>query len=97
MEEYLKEDYEVHSDYDREVPLNLVINSKGEIITAHRNYICFYSNELYNLLFKFNIKNEIIKDILLINDNDLILATENGKLIRYKKDDDYYFRNIKEK
>ena len=97
MEEYLKEDYEVHSDYDREVPLNLVINSKGEIITAHRNYICFYSNELYNLLFKINIKNEIIKDILLINDNDLILATENGKLIRYKKDDDYQFSKYKGK
>ena len=28
MEEYLKEDYEVRSVYDREVPLNLVINSK---------------------------------------------------------------------
>ena len=96
MEKYLKEDYSVHSVYDREVPLNLVINSEGEIITAHGNNINFYSNEFYNLKNTTNIKNEIIRDILLIND-DLILATENGKLIIYKKDEDNKYSKYKEK
>ncbi len=53
MEEIRKKifnkDYEVHSFYDRKVPLNLVINSKSEIITTHRNNIHFFSKDFYHL------------------------------------------------
>ena len=44
-----REDYEIHSVYDRKVSLNIVINSKGEIIATHKNKIQFYSSEFYNL------------------------------------------------
>ena len=38
------EDHKIHSIYDRKVSLNLAINSKGEIITAHKYNIQFYSS-----------------------------------------------------
>lgn len=71
------EDYDVHSCYDRKVPLNLVINSKSEIITTHRNNIHFFSKEFYHLENTINIKEDKIRDIVLIND-DLILAIRKG-------------------
>ena len=47
---FLFDDSEIHYKYyDRKTSLNLVINSKDEIITSHRNKIQFYSNELYIL------------------------------------------------
>ena len=98
MERYFREDYEVHSVYDRKVPLNLVISSKGEIITAHKNIINFYSNEFYNLENTIKIKKENIRDILIINDNDdLIIATDNDKLIIYKKNNNSKYFKYKEK
>ena len=100
MEEIRKKifnkDYGVHSSYDRKVPLNLVINSKSEIITTHRNNIHFFSKEFYHLENTINIKEDKIRDIVLIND-DLILATKKGKLIRYKRDDDFQYSKYKEK
>ena len=93
-----REDYEVHSIYyDRKVPLNIVINQKEEIIAVHRNIINFYSSELYKLENQI-IENDkiIIRDILLIDD-ELIVATKKGKLIRYKIGDDYKYTKYKEK
>ena len=89
------EDYGVHSAYDRKISLNLSINSKGEIITAHRNNIQFYSSEFYNIQNKIIIEDKI-RDLLLIDD-DIILATKNGKIIRYKRDGDFEYSKYKEK
>ena len=90
-----RNDKEIHTIYDRKVPLNIIINQKGEIISAHRNNINFYSSELYDLENTI-IEKDKFRDILLI-DNDLILATEKGKLIGYNKVDDFNYTKYKEK
>ena len=91
----LREDYGVHSFYDRKVPLNIVINQKKEIIATHRNNINLYSSELYKLENTI-IEKDKIRDILLI-DNDLILAAKKGKLIHYKRVDVFKYTKYKEK
>ena len=90
-----REDYETHSVYDRKVPLNIIINQKDEIIVAHRNKIKFYSSELYKFENQI-IEKDKIRDILLIDD-DLIVADKKGKLIRYKRVDDFKYTKYKEK
>ena len=90
-----REDYEIHSVYDRKVSLNIVINSKGEIIATHKNKIQLYSSEFYNLQNTITIEDKI-RDSLLIDD-DLILATNKGKLIIYKRCVDFEYSIYKEK
>ena len=89
-ERFLWEDNELHNKYfDRKSPLNLVINSKNEIITAHRCKIQFYSSELYNFQDEIILENKI-RDILLIDD-DFLVATKNGMLQRFKREDDFQY------
>lgn len=99
MEEIRKsifgKDYNIHSIYDRKVSLNIIINSKGEIIATHKNNIQFYSSEFHNLQNTITIE-EKIRDSLLIDD-DLILATNKGKLIIYKRGGDFEYSIFKEK
>lgn len=53
IERIFKEDFEIHHDvYDRDIPLNLDINYKDEIISTYGNEIRFYSKN-------YNKQNEI--------------------------------------
>jgi len=92
---FLKEDKEIHYIYDRIISLNLVVNSKDEIITAHRNKIQLFSNELY-ILKKEIITKVNLRDILLIDD-DLIVATEFGGFERYKRINDFDYSLVSQK
>ena len=89
------EDHKIHSIYDRKVSLNLAINSKGEIITAHKYNIQFFSSNFYNKQNKIIIKDKI-RDLLL-KDDDLILAAKKGKIICYRRDGDFEYSKYKEK
>ena len=94
INEALGEDYEVHSVYNRDKPLNMDINSKNEIIFTHLNTIQFYTNSLYNKINEIKIEiNDIIRDFIIIDDY-LLVATDSGKLFKYKRDEDYKYSEI---
>ena len=92
---FLKEDKTIHYIYDRIISLNLVINSKDEIITAHSNKIQLYSNESF-ILQKEIITKVKLRDILLIDD-DLLVATEFGGLERFKRNNDFDYSLVAQK
>jgi hypothetical protein len=90
----LKEDDNIHWIYNRNEPLNIDINSKNEIIFTHRNTIQFYTNLLYNKINEIKIGiDDIIRDFIIIDDY-LLVATDNGKLIKYKRDEDYKYSEV---
>ena len=93
---FLREDEEIHNKYyDRKTSLHLVINSKDEIITSHREKIQFYSSEFYNLQSEI-VLDAKIRDILLIED-DLIVATKKGELIKFQRENDFEYSEINRK
>ena len=90
----LDKDYTVHSVYNRDIPLNMEINSKNEIIITHFNSIQFYTNSLYNKINEIKIEEDsIIRDCIII-DEYLLVATDGGKLIKYKRDGDYKYSEV---
>ena len=89
---FLRQDREIHYKYyDRKTALNLVINSKDEIIVSHRYKIQFYSSELYILQNEITLKNKV-RDILLIED-DLLVVTKLGEFIKFKREIEFIHKN----
>ena len=93
---FLRQDREIHNKYyDRKTALNLVINSKDEIIVSHRYKIQFYSSELYILQNEITLKNKV-RDILLIEE-DLLVVTKYGEFIKFKRETDFEYSIINRK
>ena len=97
IEKFLGEDNSVHSMYYRDTPLNMEINSWDEIIITYRNTIQFYSNLLYNKINEIKVEEkDTIRDFIIIDDI-LLIATDNGQLIKYKRVEDYKYNKVNEK
>lgn len=94
IEKFLGKDDSVHSVYNRNTPLNLEINSWDEIIITYRNTIQFYTNLLYNKINEIEVEDkDIIRDFIIIDDY-LLLATDNGQLIKYKRVENYKYHKV---